>query len=120
MPPTTSIRAKAKELGLPYETYYSRLRRNPNAAPDELAYAVKPNQGSFPINGLDLTAGEWCHYLGVTHQAMNRAAKRHHLTSLEELKRRFKERPDLFPKHLLDPNHPRYHEVKHIHKKPNP
>lgn len=107
---TPTLKQQAADLGINYEAFLSRIRYRGSV---EAAIDFIPKITiSFPINGIDLTLAEWCHYLGVTYAAVHRCAKRRNLNSLEELQRRFQERPDLFPKHLLDPNHPRYHEVK--------
>jgi hypothetical protein len=97
--------------GVNPSTFRTRVQRTGSV---ESALAFTPYMThSFPINGIDLTAEEWCHYIGISTSAMYRAAKRRNLTSLQELQRRFQESPNLFPSHLLDPKHPRYHEVKY-------
>lgn len=95
-----TLKAQAAALGIPYETYRSRIRfklRKPLDAPVQ----VRTNQ--FEIHGLDLPLETWCAYLGISARTIQRAAKKNHLNSLQELERRFRQQPHLFPKHLLDP-----------------
>jgi hypothetical protein len=96
-----TLKAQAAALGIPYETYRSRLRRPTKRKPLDALVQVRINH--FEIHGLDLPLETWCRYLEVTPRTIQRAAKKNHLNSLQELERRFRQQPHLFPKHLLDP-----------------
>ncbi|WP_029151490.1 hypothetical protein [Methylovulum miyakonense] len=96
--------------GVNPSTFRTRVQRT-GSVESALAFSPKLTL-NFPINGIDLTLDEWCHYLGVSHQAIYKTARKRNLTSLQELQRRFKEQPQLFPSHLLNPKHLRYSEVK--------
>ena len=98
---TKTLKDWAAAIGVPYRTLQNRLNRG---WPLErvLTSPSKVQVDTIDINGLVLATKTWISYLNITHQALYKAAIAHNLTPEEEIKRRFRKKPHLFPRHLLE------------------
>jgi hypothetical protein len=90
----------ANQTGLSYKTLSSRLHRG---WPVEkiLTQRIEHHEAEIEVNGVVMGLKEWCGYLGISHQALYKSARLRTISTAEEVQRRFRDNPALFPKHLL-------------------
>jgi len=98
---THSLKEWAKLIDVPYITL---KRRNHLGWPIEktLTTPVEPRLYSVTIGGLTLPLNEWRTLLGISKQGLYKAAKTHNITQKEEIIRRFKKNPSLFPQKIME------------------
>lgn len=98
---THSLKEWATILSIPYNTLKGRNHRGWTLE-RIVTTPMEPRLYSVTIKGVTLTLNEWRTLLGISKQALHKAAKTHNITQKEELICRFNQNPTLFPQKIVE------------------